>query len=362
VKNNLHYNFRDIVSVPSAALKAKKIFIASAALLAALAVYDIFIYMGFIIDGFPLPEAFGTYGLLPLQLTKLESTLGVLVYYTGIVTAAFFILTGMIAIAIIDLEKFRGNRFCTASRAIKFACVRLKQLFMSLLTVVLFVLFIVLLGYILGLISRIPYLGDLIYTVMFFFPNFIISLLTVVVIFVFTTGLVVMPAAVAADRKGETFNSILGTFSTILRQPARWIAYTAYTLIAAKICSFIFAYFCFRAVQFLKIITAFGGGEKTNMLIASGLAKLPLHSPAAGFTFNIFPGVNFGFDISSLSGAAAGGGFLSYLIAFSLFLVFLTIWGYIFSIVATGQTYAYVILRKLREGYMITDEKPVLKE
>jgi len=360
VRNNLHYNYLDIISVPAAALKAKKIFIASASLIAALIIYDIFTYAGFAATGQPLVSLYETFGLLPLCLFHFDTMAGALIYYTGIAFAVLIVLAGMTAISITDIERFRGNQFCTALQAMKFAGKRVKQLFMSILTIVLFIGLIVLLGVLVGLIARIPYLGELIYSVFFFFPNFIISLMTLLVIFVLMTGIFVMPSAVAADRAGETFNSILGTFSTAIRQPLRWAGYSIYTFVAAKIAGFVFAYVCFRGVQFMKIITALGGGEKINILIASGLAHLPINSGLAGLTFNIFPGVNFGFDISVLTASELNSDFSSYLMSISLFLAFLIIWGYIVSIIATGQTYAYVIIRKIREGYFITDEEPMI--
>ncbi|MEW5923477.1 MAG: hypothetical protein AB1746_05770 [Candidatus Zixiibacteriota bacterium] len=361
VKNNLHYNYLDIISVPAAALKAKKIFIGSASLLAALIIYDIFTYAGFAVAGISADLLYEVFGLLPLQLSGPETVPGKFIYYAGIAIGTFIILSGMTAIGIIDIEKFRGNQFCTALQALRFARSRMKQLFMSILTIVLFIGFIVFLGVLVGLLARIPYLGELIYSVFFFFPNFIISLVTVLVIFVLFTGIFVMPSAVAADRAGETFNSILGTFSTAIRQPLRWAGYSIYILAAAKVAGFVFAYVCFRAVQFMKIITTLGGGEKIEILISSGLSELPIGGGLAGFTFNIFPGVNFGFDILRLMTAEPESGLFAVLMAISLFLVFLIIWGYIVSIISTGQTYAYVIIRKIREGYFITDEEPMIK-
>ena len=269
----------------------------------------------------------------------------------------------MTAISIIDLEKFRGNQFCGFIQSIRFARQRAKQLFMSLLTIGLFVGFIVLLGILVGLITRIPYLGNFIYSILFFFPNFIVSLLTVVVIFVLMTGVIIMPSAVASDRAGETFNSILGTFSTILRQPLRWIGYTLYSLISAKIAGFVFAYFCFRSLQFLKAITMIGGGENISALINSGMAHLPLKSKLIAFTTTLFPGIDFSFDIARLSNVPPdlSNDITSYIMAVSLFLVFLAIWGYIVSIIATGQTYTYVIIRKIREGFPVTEEEPLFK-
>ena len=41
----------------------------------------------------------------------------------------------------------------------------------------------------------------------------------------------------------------------------RWLAYTGYGLVAAKVCSFVYAYFCFRAVQLLAWTTSWTAGD-----------------------------------------------------------------------------------------------------
>jgi hypothetical protein len=253
----------------------------------------------------------------------------------------------------------RGNQFLSCWQALKFSLKKLKQLVLSWVAIILFIGFIVLLAFLVGLIARIPYVGEVIYSLFFFFPNFIVSLFTVLAIFVLVLSVLVMPAATAADRNDETFNSILETFSTIIRRPVRWILYTVYSLITAKICGFVFAYFAFRAIQFLQISARLGGGNKVNSILSAGAAHLPYRSELVEFTTNIFPGINFGFDIGKLFIVTGETGVASYIMAISLVLIFLTIWGYIFSIIATAQSYGFAIIRKNRDGFVIGDERPL---
>ncbi len=44
------------------------------------------------------------------------------------------------------------------------------------------------------------------------------------------------------------------------------------------------------------------------------------------------------------------------------FAIFLMIWGYKLSIVATSQAYSYAIIRYIRDGHAITDEKSLFHE
>ena len=45
--------------------------------------------------------------------------------------------------------------------------------------------------------------------------------------------------------------------------------------------------------------------------------------------------------------------------AFMLFVIFASIFGYMLSVIATAQARAVVIIRKLKDDYNIADEKPL---
>ncbi|UCD95560.1 MAG: hypothetical protein JSU69_05785 [Candidatus Zixiibacteriota bacterium] len=358
----MDYNFKGIISVPAGALRAKKIFVASLFLLLALTLYDIFTYLALAADGRELGEVFSTHGLLPFARFSCETLISSILYYLGIIFSLMLLATGMVAIASFDFEELRGNPFLTARQALVLCAKKTRQLLLSLLAIAVFIGFIALLGVIVGLIARIPYIGELLYGLFFFFPNFVVSLFTVLIIFVFIMSILAMPASVAADRTGETFSAILETFLTIIRQPLRWIGYTAYSAAAAKVCAFIFAYFAFRAIQFLILTTRLGGGGKIDGIVASGTMHLPLKSGLVSFTTNIFPGLKFGFDMSTIAPAPGHDGIIGYIMAISLFLVFLIVWGYILSIITTGQAYAYAIIKKIRDDHAITEEKSLFLE
>jgi hypothetical protein len=116
------------------------------------------------------------------------------------------------------------------------------------------------------------------YVLLFAIPNFVVALFAIFIIFVLSLTVVLLPAVAAAERRGETFTAILETFSTIILQPFRWFGYTVYSLVAAKVCGFIYAYFAYRAVQFLIWSASLGGGERLGRLGQSGMAHLPFRS------------------------------------------------------------------------------------
>jgi len=348
-------NFLEILSIPTRALKAKKIFVSSLCLLIAFVLYYIFTHLAHTFDGGEAVTVYSLFGVQSQTIYHFDFFIPIIIYLTGIFLAFFSIMIGFMAVSVFDFEALRGNQFLSIRQALKFSWSKIRQLLLSWLVIILFVGFIVLLGFIVGLITRIPYLGEILYSLFFFFPNFIISLFTVLIIIVMIPGVLVMPAAVAADRSGETFNSILEMFSTIIKQPIRWVGYTAYSLIAAKVSGFIFAYFTYQAILFLIFTTQLGGGGKIDSVIGAGVSHLPLKHRLVEFITNIFPGINFGFDINLPSVGQSG--VAGYILAASFYLVFLTVYGYIFSVVATGQAYIYAVIKKIRVGCRINNEK-----
>jgi hypothetical protein len=356
-----HFDFRDILWAPARALSAKKILVMTLSLCLAIVFYDLFTYLALAIAGQGSGYVFSTDGLFPFQVFALGSAVGWLVYGVGVVLALLTIMMGFTAVAAFNIEEARGNRFMHTRQAIRFAWQRLPQLFLTELALVLFVGFIVLLFFLFGLITRLPFVGEWLYALFFTIPVFIIAILTVFIIVVFQASWILTPAVVAADRVRETFSAILETFSTLIRQPVRWLLYTGYSLVAAKLCSFVYAYFCYRSVQFIGWATGLGGGRQTTDLVKSGLSHLPATSHTVQETFNIFPGIDWGISIDHW---ARGGGDdpVGYLMAVMLFLIFASIIGYFLAIVATGQARAYIVIRYLKDNYDLTAEPPMFFE
>jgi len=356
-----HFDFRDVLLAPARALSAKKILVMTFFLCASLIAYDIFTYLAVLVDGERLTSFYSVYGLAPLTHLTFTSWAAQIFYTLGIVAAALLLMLGFFGVSAINIEEVRGNRFFSAGGAIKFSFQRFTQLLLSEVAIGLFVGFIILLILLLGLITRIPFLGEWVYALFFVIPNFIIALFTVFIIFVMAVSVVLLPAVAAAERHGETFTAILETFSTVIRQPVRWLLYTLYALVAAKVCGFVYAYFCYRAVQFLTFSASLGAGDKVWRLLKSGMSHLPVNSPLVKETFNVFPGIDWSFSVSAWT-RGGGNEAAGYLMAVMLFLVFASIIGYMLAIVASAQARGYVAIRYLKDTHKIPDESPLFFE
>lgn len=350
------FAFPDVAWAPARALSAKQIGLMTLSLLGGLIVYDFFSYLAFAVQGDSLAAVYSAYGLFSYAPSAYSGFISKLIFWAGACVALYVVMLGLFAVAAINIEAIRGNRFFSSREAFRFTLSRAGQLARAEIAILVFVLFIVLLFFLLGLVVRIPFIGEWFYALFFVVPNFVLALFTVFIIFVVILSIVLLPAVAAAERRGETFAVILETFSTIIRLPLRWGCYTGFTLIAAKLCSFVYAYFCYRAVQFMTAASSLGGGEKVSNLVKSGLANLPVRTELVDHVTNVFPGIRWGFDIPTGSIWVADSA-AAHVMAVMLFVVFATVLGYGLAILAAGQARAYVALKYIKDGYKISDEE-----
>lgn len=353
----LYYDFRDILIAPARALAAKRIFVMTLFLCLAVAIYDVFVYLAAVLDGVSLETFWRWHGLLPLAGLNFSGGLAQAACGLGIVLALLALMTGLFAVSAIEIEQLRGNRFFPMCEAIRFARRRLGQLAAGEAAMVAFLLFILLLFLLLGLVVRIPAVGEWVYAATFLLPVFFIAIFTVFIVAVLQISVILLPAAAAAERHGESFTAILGTFSTVIRQPVRWLAYTAYGLAAAKAASWIYAYFCYRAVQFTAWAASLTAGEKADRLVREGLGHLPVRSGPVEAAVALVPGFDWRFSISQW--AERGDSAAGYVMAAMLLVILASVFGYALAVVATTQARAYAVIRFLKDDYRIAEEPPL---
>ncbi len=357
MERKLHYNFVDVFKAPIEALSAKKILVMTIFLLLSLALYNIFTYASFYINGEKIKTIFSVYTFFPFYKVYFANIFAQIVFVAGSMASILMLMLGFYSVSIIEIESIRGNKFMKPEHAIKKAFGRFKQIFLAELGIVCFIAFIVFLFTLLGLVTRIPYIGEWIYALLFVIPNFLVAILTLFIIVVFIISIILLPAVTAAEKKGEAFQSILETFATIIRQPFRWGGYTLLALISGKFASFVYAYVCYRSVQFIAWTTSLSGGDQLILMVKKSLSLLPLKSDVTFYTFQAFPGIDFSFSLAKYAKYSSSS-LAEYLMAFMIFIIFASIIGYFLTIIAVGQARGYAVIRYLKDGYKIENEEP----
>ncbi len=352
------YGFLDVAWAPVRALSAKQIGVMTVAVVLGLIVYNIFTYTAYYFQGDDFDVVYTAYGFFPFEFGAFETAASKAVYFVGVVLAGFLLMLGFCAVAAINIEAMRGNRFMSFTEGLRFARSRARQIFLAELGIVTFVAFIAALFLLLGLVARIPVIGEWLYALIFFVPNFFIALFTVFIIFALPVTVLLLPSIAASQRTSEVFSVLLELFSTLIRTPMRWLLYTIYGLITAKLASFVYAYFCYRAVQFITVVTSLAGGKEPEYLVRAGLYHLPIRTDLVDQMTNIFPGIKWAFDIPFYPVYGADR-LVAYVMTFMLFLIFASVIGYFLAVIASAQARGYVALRQIKDGHRIAEEPPL---
>lgn len=359
--NPPRYDFIDVLWAPARALSAKKIFVMTLFLGLGLIWFDLLTYLAIAIGKEKVSAVYAIYGLLPFADFELGSRLAGFIHLLAPVGALLWVMMGFFAVAAFEIEEVRGHRFMGIATVLRFTVSRFTQILLSELALILFLLLIVGLFALLGLVSRIPFLGEWVFVLSFALPGFIVAILAVFIFAVLQISVILLPAVAAAERNGEVFTAILETFSTVIRQPLRWLGYTLYGLVAAKLCSFVYAYFAYRAVQLSTWAASLGGGRDLENLVRGGLSHLPVRSDLVRETFTLFPGLDWSFSVAGWARPGSAE-VVSHAMALMLFLVFLSVIGYLLAVVASSQARAYVALRYIKDSYKIGDEEAMFFE
>lgn len=365
LKPEFNLDYRGILSVPASAFELKKVFLSGFFAIIALIFYNIFTYLALWMDGSSVSETFASQSILPFWISSLESLFSTIIYTAGIVISVFVLMFSSLAVGIINIEELRGNRLCSARDGLRFALNRIGNMIYSPLAMLAFSIVLILLMSILGALGRILFIGESIFAILFVVPGFVFALIVLLITVLLVLSILVTPAVTSADRDGETFTTILETFSTVIRKPFHWSAYTVFTLICAKALSWLLAMFSLVSVSLLLKIAAWSGGSGVADSAGRGFAHLPLDSPAAAFITHLWANtngwewLNIGID-TNLWMSPGEMTTSSLLMAGSFLVILFYIVGYGLSIVYTGQAYIYVVIKNLRDDYDITAEEPLL--
>lgn len=359
MKEPFPHDIRAVLTAPGKGLSLKKIFVSSIFLLLGYAVYLVFTYLALIIDGVGFDYVWRSYGLFPVKIFAFDAFIALVLQLVGIALALFCLSLGIMAGAAINFEELRGDYFFSARDALRLTVKRIPTLFWGYLSIIAFVGFVYLLGVIVGLLSRLPFIGDLLVGVFYIVPIFVTLVFTVFIIFVAIVGVILFPIVIAAQKQKEVFDGLLQLFSVMIKEPVRFIWYTAITAALAKIASFVLAYLFYRTLQFSHVVLRTGGGDKIERMFNAAYEMLPLDSPAVAFVTTVFPGIPFGFDMARW-GFGYDRTIGSVLLAISIFILFIVILGYMLSVMSAGLSRGYAVIRRMKDDYLIRDEEPLM--
>lgn len=242
----LHYNFKDVFRAARFGLSVKKMWVQFVGLLLGSFFYSIFSYLALLQSGFSFREIWGTYKLLPLAFFEVLSGAGSIFHIIGII---LFLLTFFIfgtAVSKIHFEQLKGDEFYEIKESLKFSLTKGKASFLTPILLIVLIFLILLTGFIWGLISRIPFIGTLIF-ILFSIPAFFTCLFLIYIFVSLTVSIFISPSIVGTTGN-DTFDTLFEIFSTINEEPFRLFLYELLLFGVVFVSGSIFALFVSKAI------------------------------------------------------------------------------------------------------------------
>ncbi|UCH78294.1 MAG: hypothetical protein JSU81_11335 [Candidatus Coatesbacteria bacterium] len=352
------FNFIDIFRAPRLALSAKKIWTQFRALALGLILYNLFAYAAFAVSGADVYRLWSTYYLFPPVAVALAYPLtlaGYLLWAAG--TIAFFVVAflGMTAVAKITIEQLRGNDFLSRKEAGQYVRRHWRPVVFTPLALLASLALLFGSGLLVGLIGKIPWVGD-VAAGLSFVPLFLGGLLFLFLALVFAVSFWLTPAIVASTGD-DTFETSFELFSTLSGQPWRLILYQFLLRVLTFSGAAVFAAFAAAAVKLVYIALYLPMGYKFAVAFEAAWRVMP------SFYRGAYPGLCPPLVWVSESGVAAwlapaAGGTLplpwpqaiaATLLSLGLLVILGIVAAYSLNVNTVGQTIIYTILRKRKD-------------
>jgi hypothetical protein len=358
-KMELHYSWQDVFRAGRLGFSPRKIGVAVKGIFWGALFYSILSYAALWVSG-TLPKAtWQTYRFIPSPFVQGNlNWIGIIIYVIACLVALFFYLVTLTAISKITFEQLKGDEFYEGREAWAFARKNWKGAFGSPIFLAIIIAILLLVGFVMGLVFKIPHVGP-IFVGLFSFPLVAGALFIVYLTIVAGVVLLVAPAVVSAT-DSDTFDTVFEAFSLINDQTWRFILWEILLLITTILCVFVFAYIVKTACSLTNLVISQWAGENWSVMWRN--AKWYLYMPNF-FPLVLgrwFPSVLFPQGAFLSEGIAKSTLLGSFFMGLSFYLIAFIILGYVLSIQGSGQTLIYTILVKIKDNKNLLEEKEEL--
>jgi hypothetical protein len=288
------------------------------------------------------------------------------IYLIGVVFAAVVLLLFGSMVCKIAYQQLKGDDFYSMGDAGGFLRKNWKAVAFSPFSLIGMLVFCAVSGLVIGLVGRIPFVGEWAFALTVVL-TFFAALLTVYVASVFLLSLLLGPSVVGSTRE-DTMETVIQLFSTAWSQPWRLAIYEGLLAILVSVGTQVLAGFASAAFWLISAICGLGMGDKLQQM-----AGVALHyMPAKCFSWPCFsldwmqsvPWVSKFIpqivDFASVqSGSILWAGRL---LAVMLIVVIGFVGSYSFATWSSGQTLIYIALRKKKDDENLLERKDEREE
>ncbi len=359
-----YYDVRDVFRAPRLALSGKKILLQFLGVVIGYLGYLIFTYLAFLASGLSISETWKYQGLFPMQDFPFVKWFQWAIFGVGCLWALICWLLASTMVGKVTFEQLKGDDFYSSRESFRFLKKNWAPVLLTPLSLLAFVAFLLICGVIVGLLGKIPYLGELGIGIFYLVPLFAAALFLAYVAFIFVVSLLLSPAIVAS-LKEDTFETIVQVFTTVWNQAWRYFVYGGLIGVMSKVGMFIFGYFSLRAGQFIHLSCKVFMGDKLSDIMEEAMSYITIPPHVINYFTNIFYGIKFRYHLPEIGPGIYlnwSGEIASFLVAISLLIVIFIVFSYGLAIISTGQTVTYIILRKKKDDDDLLKRKTETEE
>jgi hypothetical protein len=154
-----YFDVRDVFRAPRLALSAKKILLQFIGFVVGYLGYLIFTYLAFISSGVEFSKIWKYHGLFPLSGFPFEEWYSWGIFLFGCLIALICWLLASTMVGKVTYEQLKGDDFYSSKEALRFLKKHWTPAFLSPLSLLAFIAFLLICGIIIGLLGKIPYVA-----------------------------------------------------------------------------------------------------------------------------------------------------------------------------------------------------------
>jgi len=363
----MDFSFKDVVRAPRIGFSAKKIWVGFVGLLVGTILYSIMSYFAYTssID-WTWTEVWRQFRYIPVPVIGETHFMwyGWVLWAFGVVFFAAMNLLAIGAISKLTFEQLRGDEFYEVTDAIKYSLKQWKSIVLSPGTLAIFIGSLILVGFICGLIGRIPYAGQLLAGI-FFIPVAFGALFVIYLGVVFVLSFFLSPA-VGATTKSDTFDTLFELFSCLNDQTWRIVLWEVFVGFCSFVGMWVLGWMTKQALILFHWAASLWAGTRMiaeaphswwETMWNNGLWYLSPCPPIQwieSIVGRITPALIYPQRLMPVNWAEGIGGFLTgcgfYVIAFFVIAYGLSTWG-------AGQSLIYTVLVKIKDDKNLLEKK-----
>ncbi|NOY78958.1 MAG: hypothetical protein GXO76_13940 [Calditrichaeota bacterium] len=266
----LHFNFKDLFRSARLAFSIQRVWINFVGLVIGFLLYDVFTYVSFLASGKGFVPMWERFGLFPCLFGLGGPWYSWVLFWVGVLLLVAIILLTNTAVSRAVYMNLKGETFYTWKEAFGFSLKRWGSTVAAPTAIIGIVLFFAIGAIIMGLLGRIPYVGELGTALMtlFYMSS---ALFVFFLILVLIVALFFVPSIIATTNE-DAFEAVFQSFSISTGQPWRIIGYGFVVFVVEVLGFVILAWAVKEAFLIFNFLFVVGMGHKFLDLMNNGMA------------------------------------------------------------------------------------------